>query len=64
MYLLRKNIIIKQPNDKLNFNKFRSFIIIYKILEYNYKLLLPKTIQIYPIFYISLFEPILKSVKI
>ena len=43
-YLLYKNIIIKRPNDKLNFKKFESFIIIYKILKYNYKLLLPKTI--------------------
>ena len=27
VYLLRKNIIIKRSNDKLNFKKFRSFII-------------------------------------
>ncbi len=43
-YLLRKNIIIKQPNDKLDFKKLRSFIIIYKIFKHNYKLSLPKTI--------------------
>ena len=42
-YLFRKNIIIKRLNDKLDFKKFRSFIIIYKISKYNYKLLLPKT---------------------
>src|SRR6266699_2422815 len=39
IYLFRKNIIIKRPNNKLNFKKFRFFIIIYKILKYNYKLL-------------------------
>ncbi len=44
VYLLCKNITIKQPNDKLDFKKFRPFIIVYKILEYNYKLLLSKTI--------------------
>ncbi len=28
MYLLYKNIIIKQPNDKLDFKKFRLFTIV------------------------------------
>ncbi len=37
-YLFRKNIIIKRPNNKLNFKKFGPFIIIYKISKYNYKL--------------------------
>ncbi len=64
MYLLYKNIIIKRSNNKLNFKKFKLFIIIRKILELNYKLSLFKTMQIYPIFYISLFKPILKSTKI
>ncbi len=62
--LFYKNIIIKRSNYKLNFKKFKIFIIIYKILKYNYKLLLFKTIQIYLIFYISLFELILESVEI
>ncbi len=44
VYLFYKNIIIKQPNDKLDFKKFRPFIIVYKISEYNYKLSLFKTI--------------------
>src|SRR6266699_1694064 len=32
VYLLRKNIIIKRSNDKLNFKKLGLFIIVYKIL--------------------------------
>ncbi len=44
IYLFYKNIIIKQSNDKLDFKKLRPFIIIYKILKYNYKLSLFKTI--------------------
>ncbi len=44
VYLFRKNIIIKRPNDKLDFKKFGSFIIAYKFSEYNYKLSLFKTI--------------------
>ncbi len=63
-YLFYKNIIIKQLNDKLDFKKFRLFIIIRKILKFNYKLLLFKTIQIHPIFYISLFELTLESIEI
>ncbi len=43
VYLLYKNIIIKRLNDKLNFKKFGLFIIIYKISEFNYELLLSKT---------------------
>ncbi len=44
MYLLCKNIIIKQLNDKLDFKKFRSFTIAYKISKSNYKLSLFKII--------------------
>src|SRR6266566_4215059 len=43
VYLLYKNIIIKRSNDKLDFKKLGPFIIIYKISELNYKLLLLKT---------------------
>ena len=43
-YLFCKNIIIKRSNDKLDFKKFRPFIIVRKILKFNYKLLLSKTI--------------------
>ncbi len=64
IYLFYKNIINKRPNNKLDFKKFGPFIIIQKISEYNYKLLLFKTMQIHLIFYISLFEPILKSAEI
>ncbi len=52
MYLLYKNIIIKQPSDKLNFKKFESFIIICKFQNIiSYKLSLPKIMQIHSIFY-------------
>src|SRR6266699_304832 len=58
IYLFYKNIIIKRSNDKLDFKKFGLFTIVRKILKYNYKLLLSKTIKIHFIFYISLFENI------
>ncbi len=64
VYLFYKNITIKQSNNKLNFKKLKPFIIIQKILKKNYKLSLSKTIQIHLIFYIFLFEFILRSAKI
>jgi len=64
MYLLYKNIIIKRPNDKLDFKKLRPFTIVRKILENNYKLLLSKTMQIHSIFYIFLFEFVSKPTEI
>jgi len=56
IYLFRCNIKIKQFSDKLNYKKLKSFKI-KKILNLvNYRLLLLKTINIYLIFYISLFK--------
>ena len=63
-YLFYKNIITKQLNDNLDFKKFGPFTIVQKILEFNYKLSLSKTIQIHLIFHISLFELISKSAEI
>ena len=62
-YILYKNITTKRPNDKLDFKKFGLFIINRKISENNYKLSLPKTIRIHPIFHISLLEPTPKSAQ-
>src|SRR6266566_4576034 len=64
IYLFRKNITIKRLSDKLNFKKFGPFIIIRKIFEFNYKLLLFKTIQIYFIFYVFLLEFISKLIEV
>jgi len=64
VYLFYKNITTKRPNNKLNFKKFEPFIIVCKILEFNYELSLSKTMQIHFIFYISLFESILESAEI
>src|SRR6266566_1849281 len=63
VYLLYKNITIKRLNDKLDFKKLGPFTINKKISDSNYKLSLPKTMWIHPIFYISLLEPVLKSAK-
>ena len=56
IYLVIKNIIIKQFNKKLNYKYIGLYKIIKKILKNNYKLNLLLKIKIYLIFYIFLFE--------
>ena len=57
VYLLRKNIKTKRPSNKLDYKKLGLFKIDKKIGSVNYKLKLPKTMEIHPIFHISLLEP-------
>jgi hypothetical protein len=58
IYLIQQNIQIKQPSTKLDHKKLGLFKIKRIIGPVNYKLVLPKTINIYPVFYISLLEPV------
>jgi hypothetical protein len=65
VYLLRRNIKIKRPSQKLDHQKIRPFIIEEKLGLVNYKLQLPKSIsKIHPVFHISLLEPALKNATI
>ena len=57
VYLIRKNIRTKRPSDKLDFKKIGPFKINKKISAVNYKLELPETIKIHPVFHVSLLEP-------
>src|SRR5689334_17585052 len=56
VYLLRKNIITKRLSSKLDYKKLGPFKIRKVKGKMNYELALPKTINIYPVFYISLLE--------
>jgi hypothetical protein len=56
IYLLRRNIKTIRPSDKLNHKKFDPFKIKRNIKDISYKLHLPLTIRIYPVFHISLLE--------
>ena len=62
VYLLRKNIKIIRLSDKLNYRKLGLYEIIEVKGLVNYKLRLPKAINIYPVFYISLLELVLSGV--
>jgi len=59
IYLLRKNIKTQRPSDKLDFKKIGPFEIEEQIGKVNYKLRLPENMQIHPVFYVSLLEPVL-----
>jgi hypothetical protein len=56
IYLIQRNIQTKQPSTKLDHKKLGLFKIKRVTGLVNYKLVLPKTINIYPVFYISLLE--------
>jgi hypothetical protein len=62
VYLIRRNIQTKQPSTKLDHKKLGLFKIKKIIRLVNYKLVLPKTMNIYPVFHISLLELVLLGV--
>jgi hypothetical protein len=59
VYLIQQNIQIKQLNIKLDHKKLGLFKIKRVIGLVNYKLVLPKTINIHLVFHISFFELVL-----
>jgi hypothetical protein len=59
IYLIQRNIQTKQPNTKLDHKKLGLFKIKRIIRLINYELILPKTINIYLVFHISLLELVL-----
>jgi hypothetical protein len=62
IYLIQRNIQTKQLSTKLDHKKLGLFKIKKVIGLVNYKLVLPKTMNIYLVFYISLLEPVLLGV--
>jgi hypothetical protein len=57
--LIRRNIQTKRLNTKLDHKKLKLFKIKKIIGLINYKIILPKTINIYPVFHIFFLELIL-----
>jgi hypothetical protein len=62
VYLIQRNVRIKQPSTKLDHKKLGLFKIKKITRLVNYKLVLPKTMNIYPVFHISLLELVLLGV--
>jgi hypothetical protein len=57
VYLLRRNVKIIRPNDKLDLKKIGPFRIKRNIRNISFELKLPPSIKIYPIFHFLLLEP-------
>jgi hypothetical protein len=57
VYLLRRNIKITRPNDKLDLKKISLFKVKRNIRDISFEFKLSLTIKIYLIFHISLLEP-------
>jgi hypothetical protein len=57
VYLLRRNIKITRPSDKLDHKKFGLFKIVRNIKNVNFELQFPPIIRIHPVFHIFFFEP-------
>jgi hypothetical protein len=57
VYLLRRHIKTRRPSDKLDFKKLGLFRVIERVSSVNYKLELPKTSKLHPVFHVSLLEP-------
>lgn len=58
VWLLRKNIQTTRPCAKLDFKRLGKFRIVEKISSHAYKLDLPPTMKIHPVFHVSLLEPV------
>ena len=56
VYLLRRNIRLKRPYEKLDFKKYGPYKIEKKLLDLVYKLKLPKGSCRHLVFYISLLK--------
>ena len=64
VYLSTKNIQTTRPAKKFDHLRIGPFEIEEKISEVNFRLKLPKTMRIHPVFYISLLEPAPQNARI
>lgn len=58
VWLLRKNIRTTRPSDKLDYKRLGPFKIIDKISTHAYKLELPPSMKVHPVFHVCMLEPL------
>ena len=63
IYLLRQNIKTIRPSDKLDLKKIGLFKVKWNIRDISFEFKLSPIIKIYPIFYISLLEPVYSDIS-
>jgi hypothetical protein len=61
VWLLRRHIQTSRPSSKLDFKRLGKFKIIEKVSSHAYKLELPASMKIHPVFHVSLLEPAAKD---
>jgi len=57
VWLLRRHVKTNRPSSKLDYKRLGKFRIIQKVSSHSYKLYLPTSMKIHPVFHISLLEP-------
>ena len=61
MWLLRRNIKTKRPCEKLDYRRLGPFVVQKEINHVAYRLELPATMKVHPVFHVSLLEPYRES---
>jgi hypothetical protein len=57
VWLLRRNLKTRRPSDKLDYCRLGPFRVSTKVNEVAYRLDLPSSMKIHPVFHVSLLEP-------
>ncbi len=61
VWLLRRNLKTHRPSDKLDYRRLGPFLVTKQINEVAYRLNLPSSMKIHPVFHVSLLEPYKES---
>jgi hypothetical protein len=61
VWLLRRNLKTHRPSDKLDYCRLGPFCVSKQVNEVAYRLDLPSSMKIHPMFHVSLFEPYRES---
>lgn len=61
VWLLRRNLKTRRPSDKLDYRRLGPFLVTKQINEVAYRLDLPTSMKIHPVFHVSLLEPYKES---
>ena len=61
VWLLRRNIKTKRPCDKLDYRRLGPFLVQKQINPVAYRVELPATMKVHPVFHVSLLEPYRES---
>lgn len=61
VWLLRRNLKTRRPSDKLDYRRLGPFLVTKQVNEVAYRLNLPTSMKIHPVFHVSLLEPYKES---